>query len=46
MSKQVQFNKTGNSDVLEIVEINIPAPQADEVQITFSAWGLNRAEIM
>ncbi|WP_163533086.1 zinc-dependent alcohol dehydrogenase family protein [Helicobacter suis] len=46
MSKQVQFNKTGNSDVLEIVKINIPAPQADEVQITFSAWGLNRAEIM
>ncbi|WP_163498463.1 zinc-dependent alcohol dehydrogenase family protein [Helicobacter suis] len=46
MSRQIQFNQVGDSDVLEIVEVNVPAPQASEVQIAFHAWGLNRAEIM
>lgn len=46
MTKQIQFNQTGNSSVLNIVETTVPAPQPNEVQIEFHALGLNRAEIM
>lgn len=46
MSKVVVFNQTGNADVLEIQDINVPAPAADEVQIAVRAIGINRAEIM
>lgn len=31
MGKQIQFNQTGGFDVLEIVGVDIPAPQVDEV---------------
>ncbi|BCZ17031.1 hypothetical protein NHP190003_03130 [Helicobacter sp. NHP19-003] len=46
MSKQVQINRVGDSDVLEIVDVDVPAPSANEVQIAFKVLGLNRAEIM
>ncbi|MEG9530429.1 zinc-dependent alcohol dehydrogenase family protein [Mannheimia indoligenes] len=46
MSKQIQFTQTGSPDVLQIVDVQIPAPKADEVQIQIHAIGLNRAEMM
>lgn len=46
MSKAVHFNRIGAPEVLEIVDIEVPAPQADEVQIKVRALGINRAEIM
>lgn len=46
MSKAVIFNRTGGPDVLEMVDITVPAPAADEVQIHVHAIGINRAEVM
>jgi len=46
MSKVVTFNRTGGPEVLEVVDVQIPAPSANEVQIRVKAIGLNRAEIM
>lgn len=46
MSKIVVFNQTGSADVLEIKNVDVPAPSADEVQIEVRAIGINRAEIM
>ncbi|WP_245636592.1 zinc-dependent alcohol dehydrogenase family protein [Eikenella longinqua] len=46
MSRQIQFDRVGNADVLEIRDIAVSAPQAGEVQIRMHALGLNRAEIM
>lgn len=46
MSKAVIFNRTGGPDVLEIVDITVPAPAAGEVQIRVHAIGINRAEVM
>ena len=46
MSKQIQFTKTGSPDVLQIVDVAVPAPKAHEVQIQIHALGLNRAEMM
>ncbi len=46
MSKIVVFNQTGSTDVLEIKNVDLPAPSADEVQIAVRAIGINRAEIM
>ena len=46
MSKVVVFNQTGSADVLEIQDVVVPAPAADEVQIAVRAIGINRAEIM
>ncbi|MEG9476171.1 zinc-dependent alcohol dehydrogenase family protein [Mannheimia indoligenes] len=46
MSKQIQFTQTGSPDVLQIVDVEIPTPKADEVQIQIHAIGLNRAEMM
>ena len=46
MSKQIQFTKTGSPDVLQIVDVAVPAPKAHEVQIQIHAIGLNRAEMM
>lgn len=40
------FNQTGSADVLEIKNVDLPAPSADEVQIAVRAIGINRAEIM
>ncbi|MDN8540358.1 zinc-dependent alcohol dehydrogenase family protein [Erwinia sp. BC051422] len=46
MSKVVTFNRTGGPEVLEVVDVQVPAPSANEVQIRVNAIGLNRAEIM
>lgn len=46
MSKQIQFTQTGSPNVLQIVDVEIPAPKADEVQIQMQVLGLNRAEAM
>ena len=46
MSKQIQFTKTGSPDVLQIVDVEILALKANEVQIQIHAIGLNRAEMM
>ncbi|MDE1190257.1 MAG: zinc-dependent alcohol dehydrogenase family protein [Pantoea sp.] len=46
MTKVVVFNRTGGPEVLEIVDVNVAAPAAGEVQIRVQAIGLNRAEIM
>lgn len=46
MPKVVIFNRTGGPDVLEVVDVEVSAPAADEVQIRVHAIGLNRAEIM
>lgn len=46
MSKVVVFNQTGGPDVLEIQNVDIPAPAAGEVQIQVRAIGINRAEVM
>ncbi|WP_437610874.1 zinc-dependent alcohol dehydrogenase family protein [Erwinia sp. V71] len=46
MSKVVTFNRTGGAEVLEIIDVQVPAPAASEVRIRVHAIGLNRAEIM
>ena len=46
MSKTVIFNRTGGPDVLELVDNDVPAPAAGEVQIRVHAIGINRAEVM
>ncbi len=33
MSKVVTFNRTGGPEVLEVVDVEVPAPAAGEVQI-------------
>lgn len=46
MSRVVRFEKTGDADVLKIVE-EVPAePGAGEVRIKVKAIGLNRAEVL
>jgi NADPH:quinone reductase-like Zn-dependent oxidoreductase len=46
MTKVVRFHEYGEPDVLQIDDIEIAPPAADEVQITVRAIGLNRAEVM
>lgn len=46
MSKAVRFNRTGGAEVLELVDVEVFAPEANEVQISVKALGINRAEIM
>lgn len=46
MSKVITFNRTGGPEVLEFVDVQVPAPTAGEVQIRVHAIGINRAEIM
>lgn len=46
MAKVVRFNQTGEPDVLELHEEQIPSPASGEVQIRVAAIGLNRAEAM
>ncbi|MCL6723180.1 zinc-dependent alcohol dehydrogenase family protein [Enterobacter ludwigii] len=46
MSKVITFNRTGGPEVLEVVDVHVPAPTAGEVQIRVHAIGINRAEIM
>ncbi|WP_206957828.1 zinc-dependent alcohol dehydrogenase family protein [Trinickia acidisoli] len=46
MTRVVRFHEYGDADVLRIEDVDVPAPGADEVQITVKAIGLNRAEVM
>ncbi|MBW8815503.1 MAG: zinc-dependent alcohol dehydrogenase family protein [Caulobacterales bacterium] len=44
MSKAVRFHRLGGPEVLQLEDIDVPAPGPDEVQIRAQAFGLNRAE--
>ncbi|GLR90547.1 zinc-dependent alcohol dehydrogenase family protein [Bradyrhizobium iriomotense] len=46
MTRIVRFHEFGDADVLKIEDVELPAPAADEVQISVRAIGLNRAEVM
>ncbi|WP_176058471.1 zinc-dependent alcohol dehydrogenase family protein [Paraburkholderia sp. BCC1876] len=46
MSKVVRFHRVGGPEVLQIEDIDVPAPGAGEVQIKVKALGINRAEVM
>jgi NADPH:quinone reductase len=46
MARIVRFHKTGGPEVLQIDNIEVPAPAAGEVRIKVKALGLNRAESM
>ncbi|MBS1023542.1 zinc-dependent alcohol dehydrogenase family protein [Gluconobacter cerinus] len=46
MTRVVRFYEYGAADVLRIEDVRVPAPAADEVQISVKAIGLNRAEVM
>lgn len=46
MSRVVRFHSLGGPEVLQIDDIQVPAPQAGEVRIAVKAIGLNRAEAM
>ncbi|WP_312413066.1 zinc-dependent alcohol dehydrogenase family protein [Pseudescherichia sp.] len=46
MTRVVRFHEYGGADVLRIENVDVPAPAADEVQISVHAIGLNRAEVM
>ncbi len=46
MSRIVRFHKIGGPEVLQIDNIEVPAPSAGEVRIKVKALGLNRAESM
>jgi NADPH:quinone reductase-like Zn-dependent oxidoreductase len=46
MSKVVRFHQTGGPEVLQLDNIELSPPQADEVLIKINTIGLNRAEVM
>jgi NADPH:quinone reductase-like Zn-dependent oxidoreductase len=46
MSRIVSFKSHGGPEVLEIIDVEVPFPRADEVRIRVKAIGLNRAESM
>ncbi|WP_336489894.1 zinc-dependent alcohol dehydrogenase family protein [Methylobacterium nigriterrae] len=46
MARVVRFHEIGGPEVLRVEDIEVPAPQAGEVQIRVKAMGLNRAEVM
>jgi NADPH:quinone reductase-like Zn-dependent oxidoreductase len=46
MSRVVRFHRLGGPEVLQIDEIDVPAPGSGEVRIAVKALGLNRAEAM
>jgi NADPH:quinone reductase-like Zn-dependent oxidoreductase len=46
MSRVIRFHRIGGPDVLQIDEVDVPAPGANEVQIHVRALGINRAEVM
>jgi NADPH:quinone reductase-like Zn-dependent oxidoreductase len=46
MSRTIKFAKAGGPEVLEFVEIAVPAPGPSEVRINVKAIGINRAESM
>ena len=46
MSKVARFHQTGGPEVLQLDDMEISAPQADEVLLKINTVGLNRAEVM
>src|SRR6202048_220524 len=46
MSRIIKFSKAGGPEVLEFVEVQVPAPGPHEVRIKVKAIGINRAESM
>lgn len=46
MSRIIKFAKSGGPEVLQFIEVDVPAPGADEVRIKVKAIGINRAESM
>jgi len=46
MAKVVRFHEYGGPEVLQIEDVDLPAPGRGEVQIRVKALGLNRAEAM
>src|SRR5882757_2055772 len=46
MSRTIKFVKAGGPEVLEFVEVQVPAPGPNEVRIKVKAIGINRAEAM
>src|SRR3979409_361793 len=46
MSRTIKFAKAGGPEVLEFVEVRVPAPGPNEVRIKVKAIGINRAEAM
>jgi NADPH:quinone reductase-like Zn-dependent oxidoreductase len=46
MSRTIKFAQAGGPEVLEFVEVQVPAPGPREVRIEVKAVGINRAESM
>jgi len=46
MTRVVRMHEYGDASVLQIDDVDVPAPAADEVQIKVKAIGINRAEVM
>jgi NADPH:quinone reductase-like Zn-dependent oxidoreductase len=46
MSRTIKFAKSGGPEVLEFIEMEVPAPGPGEVRIKVKAIGINRAESM
>ncbi|HEX4637705.1 MAG TPA: quinone oxidoreductase, partial [Rhizomicrobium sp.] len=41
MIKAIRFEKTGGSDVLQVVDVDLPPPAAGQVQVRHTAIGVN-----
>jgi NADPH:quinone reductase-like Zn-dependent oxidoreductase len=46
VSRTIRFTKAGEPDVLEFIEVQLPAPGPREVRIKAKAIGINRADSM
>jgi NADPH:quinone reductase-like Zn-dependent oxidoreductase len=46
MSRTIKFTQAGGPEVLEFIEMEVPAPGPNEVRIKVKAIGINRAESM
>src|SRR5712664_1721943 len=46
MSRTIKFAQAGGPEVLEFIEMQVPAPGPHEVRIKVKAIGINRAESM
>ena len=46
MSRTIKFAQAGGPEVLEFIEMEVPAPGPHEVRIKVKAIGINRADSM
>src|ERR1700692_4581229 len=46
MSRTIKFTKAGGPEVLEFIEMEVPAPDPHEVRVEVKAIGINRADSM